>query len=98
MKVDSALIQHLAHLSRLHVSPEAEPAMIEDLTRVLGFVDKLNEVNTDGLEPLIYMVDDVNVMREDTVQQDITRKDALKNAPRHDSDYFRVPRFVENEA
>ena len=97
MTVDAQLIQNLAHLSRLGFNAESEEAMVNDLNRMLSFVEKLNEVNTDGIEPLIYMVDEVNVLREDVVIQEISHAEALKNSARHDSDYFRVPRFVENE-
>ena len=97
MTVDAQLIQHLAHLSRLSFTEEKEQAMIHDLIRMLSFVEKLNEVDTEGVEPLIYMVDEVNVLRDDVAIQEISHADALKNSARHDSDYFRVPRFVENE-
>jgi aspartyl-tRNA(Asn)/glutamyl-tRNA(Gln) amidotransferase subunit C len=71
--------------------------MVHDLNRILSFVEKLSEVNTDGVEPLIYMVDETNVLREDVVQLEITQNEGLKNAPKKDSDYFRVPRFVDSE-
>ena len=93
--VTTELVDQLAHLSRLSFDESAKKEMIGDLNKILAFVEKLNEVNTDGVEPLIYMVDDVNVLREDVMKQEITQDEALKNAPKHDSDYFRVPRFVE---
>jgi aspartyl-tRNA(Asn)/glutamyl-tRNA(Gln) amidotransferase subunit C len=71
--------------------------MINDMNRMLAFVDKLNELPTEGVEPLIYMVDEVNVLREDVVKQEITREEGLKNAPKHDSDYFRVPKVIEQK-
>jgi aspartyl-tRNA(Asn)/glutamyl-tRNA(Gln) amidotransferase subunit C len=95
MQVDDKLIEKLAHLSRLEFENESKEEIKKDLTRILAFVDKLNELNTDNVEPLVYMTDEVNVLREDEVKQTITQDEALKNAPKHDSDYFRVPRVVE---
>jgi aspartyl-tRNA(Asn)/glutamyl-tRNA(Gln) amidotransferase subunit C len=97
MTVDQKLIDQLAHLSRLSFDEETGNEMIHDLNRILSFVEKLSEVNTDGVEPLIYMVDETNVLREDDVKIDITQDEGLKNAPKKDSDYFRVPRFVDSE-
>jgi aspartyl-tRNA(Asn)/glutamyl-tRNA(Gln) amidotransferase subunit C len=57
----------------------------------------LDEVDTTGVEPLIYMTDDTNNLREDQIIQSISQDEALKNAPRKDSDYFRVPRFVDQD-
>jgi aspartyl-tRNA(Asn)/glutamyl-tRNA(Gln) amidotransferase subunit C len=95
MNVSEELIDHIAHLSRLSFQEEAKQEMKKDLERILTFVEQLNEVDTDGVEPLIYMVDEVNNWREDVSREDITQDEALKNAPKKDSDYFRVPRFVE---
>lgn len=97
MKVNEQLIGHLAHLSRLQFDAEAGQEMIHDLNRILGFVEKLEEVNTDGVEPLIYMTAETNILRNDEVVQTITQDEALKNAPRKDSDYFRVPRFIDQD-
>ncbi len=97
MTVDQQLIDQLAHLSRLSFDAETGKEMVHDLNRILSFVEKLSEVNTDGVEPLIYMVDETNVLREDVVQLEITQDEGLKNAPKKDSDYFRVPRFVDSE-
>ena len=77
--------------------PASRQAILNDMERVLGFVEKLNEVDTKGVEPLIFMTDEVDVLREDVVVPgDIVPKaDALKNSPVKDSDYFKVPRVVD---
>ena len=62
---------------------------------MLNFVDKLNELNTDGVEPLIYMSDETNILRDDIVEHKITQKEALSNAPKKDSDYFKAPKMVD---
>lgn len=97
MQVDDKLIDKLAHLSRLEFENDAKEEIKKDLNRILSFVEKLNELNTDNVEPLIYITDEVNVLRDDEVKQTITQEEALKNAPKHDSDYFRVPRVVEKK-
>ncbi len=97
MKVNEQLIGHLSHLARLQFDEQAGQEMVQDLNRILGFVEKLEEVNTEGVEPLIYMTDETNILRDDAVVQTITQDDALKNAPRKDSDYFRVPRFIDQD-
>jgi len=94
MKINEALVKDLAHLSRLSFENEAKDEIIDDLNKILTFVEKLNEVDTNGVEPLIYMVDEVNVLRPDVAMQTVSHEEGLKNGPKHDSDYFRVPRFV----
>jgi aspartyl-tRNA(Asn)/glutamyl-tRNA(Gln) amidotransferase subunit C len=94
MKVTENLVEELAHLSRLSFENEAKQEIISDLNKLLAFVEKLDEVDTEGIEPLIYMVDEVNVLRPDVQNQTISHEDGLKNGPKHDADFFRVPRFV----
>ena len=94
MKVNENLVNDLAHLSRLSFEHEAREEIISDLNKILAFVEKLNEVDTEGVEPLIYMVDEVNILRPDVSTQTITHEEGLKNGPKYDGDYFRVPRFV----
>jgi aspartyl-tRNA(Asn)/glutamyl-tRNA(Gln) amidotransferase subunit C len=97
MKVNEQLIGHLSHLARLQFDAQAGQEMVHDLNRILGFVEKLEEVDTEGVEPLIYMTDETNILRNDEVIQTITQDESLKNAPRKDSDYFRVPRFIDQD-
>ena len=69
--------------------------MKSDLKKMLDFVDKLNEIDTEGVEPLIYMSEELNVLREDNITENLPQEDALKNAPQKDSDYFKVPRILK---
>src|SRR5688572_22067787 len=94
MKIDQTTVDHIAHLARLEFEHEAKTEIIKDMNRMLAFVDKLNELDTDNVEPLIYMSDEVNVLREDDIKHEITREEAMKNAPQKDSDYFRVPKVI----
>lgn len=96
-RINNETIDKIAHLARLEFENDAKVEIAKDMNRMLDFVDKLNELNTDNVEPLIYMSKEVNVLREDEVHQDITQKDALRNAPKKDSDYFKVPKVVEKK-
>ncbi len=95
MEVNNKLIQDIAKLSKLKFDSSAEGKMIEDMGKMLSFVDKLNEIDTEGVEPLIYMSEEVNVLREDEINSEVSQKDALKNAPQKDSDYFKVPTVLK---
>ncbi len=94
MKIDKKIVKKLADLSKLEFDDKSREEIINDLNKMLAFVEKLNEIETTDVEPLIYMTDEVNVLREDDVHHDITQKDALKNAPKKDSDYFKVPKVL----
>lgn len=96
MKIDENTLDRIAELARLDYSdPAARKAILSDMERVLSFVEKLNEVDTTGVEPLIFMTDEENVLREDVALPSITKQEALLNAPMKDSDYFKVPRVVD---
>ncbi len=94
MKIDNETIDRLAHLARLEYDGEARENIKKDLERVLDMCEKLNEIDTTGIEPLIFMSDNINDLREDVVKDEISRAEALKNAPDKDSDYFRVPKVI----
>ncbi len=95
MIVDDALIEKLANLSKLEFDKEGKEAIKKDLTKILSFMEKLNELDTDGVEPLVYINEDTNVFREDAVNYPITKEEALMNAPLKDKDYIKVPKFVK---
>jgi aspartyl-tRNA(Asn)/glutamyl-tRNA(Gln) amidotransferase subunit C len=97
MRIDKDLVEKIAHLARLQFN-DAEKIKIEaDLNRILDFMETLNEVDTSMVEPLIYMNDEVNVLRKDEVIQTITHEEGLANAPKKDTDYFRVPKVIEQK-
>ena len=95
MEVSADLIDKLARLSRLSFANAEEKEKIRnDLNKILQFVDQLNEVNTEGVEPLIFINEDTNVLRPDSVVHETTQSDALKNAPRKNEEYFLVPKVI----
>lgn len=93
MDITNEMVDKLADLAKLDFTAEEKERLIGDLTKITGFVEKLNELDTSNVEPLIFMSDEVNVLRADEVHQPITKEEALRNAPAKDSDYFRVPKF-----
>jgi aspartyl-tRNA(Asn)/glutamyl-tRNA(Gln) amidotransferase subunit C len=95
MSTDIQTIRKLAHLARLEFSEEKEQQMLGDLNKILNWVDKLSELDTENIAPLTHMSAELNVMREDRVQNTVTHEEALLNAPKKDSDYFRVPKVLE---
>ena len=94
MIIDQQTVEKIAHLARLELTAGEKVDMIKDMTQILDFMDKLNEIDTTGIEPLVYMNDEVNVYREDIVIQKITHEEALMNAPKHDKDYFLVAKVI----
>lgn len=94
MKVNPETIDKIAHLARLDVKEEEKQGLLDDMNKILTFMDKLNEVDTSDVEPLIYMNDEVNVLREDVVNHEINRDQALKNAPKQDGKFFRVAKVI----
>lgn len=93
-KIDIKTVDEVAHLARLEFNEEAKAEILNDMNRMLAFVDKLNELDTTHVEPLIYMTGETNILREDEVRDMVSQQDALKNAPKKDSDYFKVPKVI----
>ena len=94
-KIDIKTVDEIAHLARLEFDEASKPEIVNDLNRMLSFVDKLNELDTSNVEPLIYMTNEANVLRADVSEVTISQKEALKNAPKKDSDYFKAPKVIE---
>jgi aspartyl-tRNA(Asn)/glutamyl-tRNA(Gln) amidotransferase subunit C len=95
MKIDRPLLDKIAHLARLEFNEKDAERIMKDLSEIVDWVEKLNEVNTDGVEPLTSMSHEVNAFREDEVKDQLAHERALRNAPKKDDDYFRVPKVLE---
>ena len=96
MEVNDKLVEKLAHLARLKFDDAEKQEIKADLQRMIVFVEKLNELDLEGVEPLLHMSDEVNVLREDEVKGSVSRSEALKNAPMHDEQFFKVPKVIKN--
>jgi aspartyl-tRNA(Asn)/glutamyl-tRNA(Gln) amidotransferase subunit C len=95
MKIDEQIVDKIASLAKLSFEGDEKTRIIKDMNNMLNFVDKLDEINTDGVAPLIHMTEDVNIFREDVAHITITQKEALMNAPKKDSTYFKIPKVME---
>ena len=97
MKIDTKTVDEIAHLARLEFDAAAKTEIIDDMNRMLSFVNKLSEVDTNNIEPLIYMTDETNVLRDDEPVVSLTQEEALKNAPKRDSDYYKAPKVIDQK-
>lgn len=95
MEVNDGLLDKLSDLARLYIEPGERDGLKQDLQRMISFVEKLQELDTTGTEPLVQMSDSVNVLREDRVQGSVSRDEALKNAPDTDGVFFKVPKVIK---
>jgi aspartyl-tRNA(Asn)/glutamyl-tRNA(Gln) amidotransferase subunit C len=95
MEVTDAMVDKLAHLSRLQFNETEKIEIKKDLQQMIGFVEKLNELNLDGVKPMLFLSEEVNVLREDEIKGSVSREDALKNAPLHNEQFFKVPKVIK---
>ena len=91
IKVDDKLIADLSKLAKLKFDKESAEKMKSELDLMLEFIDTISKIDTNAVEPLVYMSEEVNILRNDEIANEVSQKDALKNAPQKDSDYFKVP-------
>lgn len=97
MKVDDQLIDKLAALARLEFKPEEKERMKTDLSQMIKFVSKLEELNTEQVAPLIFLTDETNVFRKDEVIERVTKQEALMNVPVRDGDFIKVPKVLRRK-
>jgi len=95
MNIDRDLILKLENLARLELSEEERTRLQGDLGEILNMVEKLKELDTDNVEPLIHISEELNVLRKDEVKNQVSRADALKNAPEKTDKYFKVPKVID---
>ena len=96
MSVTKDDVQYVANLARLQLSDDEAEGLKEDMNKILGYIDTLNELDTSGIEPLEHVTEiTASTFRKDETKEPLNHEDALKNAPDADSDYFRVPRVIE---
>lgn len=97
MVIDEKTVDKLADLAKLEFDEASRKDIVKDLNRIVSFVEKLNEIDTSSVELLIYLSDSTNVMRNDEVKQVISQAEALKNAPKKDSDYIKAPKVIDKK-
>jgi aspartyl-tRNA(Asn)/glutamyl-tRNA(Gln) amidotransferase subunit C len=95
MSVDTEQVRHIAKLARIAMSDAEVEAMVPELNNILGWVEQLGEVNTDGVEPLTAVIDQKLRLREDVVTDGNIRDAILANAPAAEHGFFAVPKVIE---
>lgn len=95
MQIDKQLVSRLEHLARLELSASERTNIQADLNEILAMVEKLNDLDTEGVEPLVYLNTDRNVWRQDEVRGQVSREAALRNAPESDGTFFKVPKVID---
>jgi len=95
MSVSSEQVRHIAKLARIAMSEEELDRLVPELNNILGWVEQLGEVNTDGIEPLTAVIDQKLRLRDDVVNDGDVRDDVLANAPDAQHGFFAVPKVIE---
>ena len=95
MKINKEIITKLSGLSKLKFNEEEAELISEDLSKMVNFINQLNELETDGIEPLIHMNEEVNNWREDKLGDILNQEKALANSPVKDSTYFKLPKVLD---
>jgi len=97
MSVTRKDVEHIAELARLRFKEEELESFTVQLNDILAYMEQLNELDTENIEPLSHPVENNNVFREDEMKPSTDREDALKNAPQRDDEFFKVPKVIGGE-
>ena len=98
MTIDNEMVDRIAALAYLSFQDEEKEQIRADLEKILSFVEKLNELDTTDVEPLVYLSHSNKLLREDSLTEYIDRSDALLNAPETDGEYFLVPKVIDEKS
>lgn len=91
-------VEYVAGLAQLSLSGEEQTRLLVEMDEILAYMDKLNSLDTSGVEPMMHAMELTNVFREDEVGPSLSRDLALRGAPMHDNEYFLVPRILEADS
>ena len=95
MKINKEIITKLSRLSKLKFNKEESELISKDLSKMVNFINQLNELETDGIEPLVHMNEEINNWREDKLGDVLDQEKALANSPVKDSTYFKLPKVLD---
>ena len=95
MKIDIKTIEKLASLSKLSFTEEELDLISKDMSKMVNFINQLDEIDTEGVEPLIHLNEEFNNWREDEIREMLDQKEALSNSPIKDSTYFKLPKVLD---
>ncbi|MBO9660116.1 MAG: Asp-tRNA(Asn)/Glu-tRNA(Gln) amidotransferase subunit GatC [Chitinophagaceae bacterium] len=94
MEINDSTVDKLAKLAKLRFDDNEKVEIKKDLQRMISFVEKLNELDLEGVQPVLHMSEETNVLREDEIKGSVTREKALQNAPLCDEQFFKVPKVI----
>lgn len=97
MSISKEKVKHIAKLAHLKLKDEEVESYAKELSSILDYMEKLNELDTTNVEPLTHPSENKNVFREDELEKSVDREDALKNAPQKDDKYFKVPKVIKGK-
>ena len=97
MSVNNNEVKHIAKLAKLEFNEEEIGKLTHDLNEILEYVDKLNRLDTENVEPLSHPIEGSNIFREDELRESVDTESALKNAPESTHEYFKVPKVIKND-
>ena len=89
------IIKNVSKLSNLEFSESELETITPQFDKILNYIDELRKIDLEGVEPMTHVLDSTNVMREDEVKESIPVKEALKNAPKHNDTFFKVPKVFD---
>lgn len=95
MKITRREVEHVADLARLELSEQEQETLTHQLSNILTYVEKLNELDTKGVEPTSHVLDIRNVMRDDVARPSLPQERALANAPEKAAGHYKVPKIIE---
>jgi len=95
MAIDRREVEYVAHLSRLWLTEQEKEKFAHQLTAIIGYMDKLNELDTSGVEPMVHAIEQPERLRRDMAGESLSREEALRNAPQSRDGYFVVPRIID---
>ena len=95
MAVSKEDVEYVAKLARIELTEDEKNTLTSQLSSILDHIQKLNELDTEGVEPTFHVLDVTNVFREDVVRPSLPTEEVLKNAPARDGDFFKVPKIIE---
>jgi aspartyl-tRNA(Asn)/glutamyl-tRNA(Gln) amidotransferase subunit C len=96
-KITKEDVEYVAGLSQLTLDEDTKQRLVGELNNILSYMDKLNELDTSDIEPMMHAIPMTNVFREDVTRESLPREAALMNAPKTDGEYFLVPRILDTE-
>ncbi|ANC75588.1 MAG: Asp-tRNA(Asn)/Glu-tRNA(Gln) amidotransferase subunit GatC [Bacillota bacterium] len=94
-RISKDQVKHVAHLARLAVTEEEAELLTEQLDKIIGFAEELNELDTDNVEPTTHVLELKNILRKDEVRNSVSVDEAMKNAPSERDGQFKVPNILE---